>query len=638
MSDLLMSASNGDSAALADISELVALPSVVPLGRRAFIAGVAGTAAAATLTSTVDAAVPSGASYYKAIEPRRLADTRPGKPNPTPRYQRLSANKIRVKVAGNGGIDSNAVAAAISVAVIGIGTGGWVRATPAGQDSRVANVVLDTPDSVVTNLATVKLSDGSVPGVPAGYVDITGSSPYNVVIDISGVYLPTNTAVNGGKRRDGRLQHLPKVLRLAAGTSVRNKGKLTIPIPTSTGIPSKATAVVVNLTAANASGSGYMTAYPSGLANVPLAVNVNFAPGETRGAGATVKLGKSGGVNAFDVYVVGGARVYADISGYITGEDSADTDEGLFVPIVPVRLLDTRLPAHIALAGGKSRLWPGWTRPFTIPSNKHGFPNAVGGVVPVSGVAMNVTSVSSMNAGYITVLPAQTIRRTVSNLNVSRAGQTVANHVISQVSTKGVECYSRSGADVVCDVAGWYVGSPRPIALSNPPVDPPPPQAPFNWFLTVPKMSLQNFVIPNAISGDPVVDSGNTWHWTNTGMIGDDRASIVVFGHRTSGDGPYRNQHLLESGDQLYIDTTDQRQYRYRFVGEQLTGDSSFAILNAARSNSAGTTFTLVACTGRGTPQNPGVLNDQPLGGIAWRIVSTFVLVEWKDTAPRLSG
>ncbi len=120
-------------------------------------------------------------------------------------------------------------------------------------------------------------------------------------------------------------------------------------------------------------------------------------------------------------------------------------------------------------------------------------------------------------------------------------------------------------------------------------------------------------------------------------MIGSAGASIVVFGHRTSKGGPYRNQHFLVSGDRLFILTPDQRRYEYRFVGEQLTDHTARQILNSARSNSAGTTFTLVSCTGRGVPGAPGVRNDQPLGGIAWRLVSTFVLVGWTDERPSKS-
>lgn len=615
LSGVLNRADAGHAGALED--QAPTPPTV--LGRRVFIAGLAGATAAVTVGSSAHAAVPGGASYYAALDsPLRVADTRPGFPEKS--YARISANTIRIKLTDFPGVASNAVAAVISIAVIGNGAGGYVRATPAGDTSFVANVLLDAQDSVVTNLATVKLSaDGSV--------DITGSQPYNVVVDISGVYLPTTST-----RRGGRLKYLSSVFRIADNVSVPHNGKLQISVAGH--VPSSAAAVVVNLTAVFATGSGYLTAYPVGLASPPVVANVNFSTGETRGAGAIVKIGEAGGVRGFEVYLWGGARVYADISGYITGDTDEDSEAGLFVPIVPVRLLDTRRSADIA-SSGKRRLWPGWTRPFAIPANSSGFPAAAA----LSGLAMNVTSVASMNAGYITVLPAQTPRRIVSNLNISRPGQTVANHVVTQVSTKGVECYSWAGADVVCDVAGWYVGTAQPWTQPVP-TDPPPPGASLPWTLSVPDIkkrygqALVNQIRPDLFSADRVVDVGDSWHWTNTGLVGQS-ASVVIFGHRTSGSGPYYNQHRLNGANVLYVYTPDLRLFTYRRVREELTNSSATNILDATR-RVAGETISMVACTGRGTPQSPGVLNDQPSGGIAWRIITTFALESWTDISPSI--
>jgi hypothetical protein len=585
-----------------------------PLGRRAFIAGVAGVAGAASVVSRA-AAVAPGASFYTPVGPVRLADTRTYAPY-TSAYKvswyRISDRIIRIQVAGANGIPKEANAAVISIAVIGNGQPGWVRATPAGQDSYVANVLLDTADPVVTNLATVKLS-------ASGYIDIKGMNPNDVIIDISGYYTPTATKVRGG-----RLQLLPNVYRVAAGTPIGHYQTLTVAVPQ---VPTSAIAVVVNLTAHQTQAPGYVVAYPTGSA-VPDAANVNFGPGETRAAGAIVRLGQTKGVPAFDVFVIGGGKFYADVSGYITGPGDQEKEEGLFVPVEPVRLLDTRRRSDVALAGGKRRLWAGWTRPFKIPNGVLGFPRAVGGVVPVAGVAMNVTSTASMGPGFVTVLPAQTRRREVSNLNISRVGQTVSNHVISQASTAGIECYSISGSHIVCDVAGWYVGSPR-TATQGAPIDPDPPAAPLNWALNVPDMGLVNWVEADVFGGRSVVDRGESWHWTDTGLVGAVGASIVAFGHRTSAGGPYRYQHVLRpNGSLMYVYTADERVYTYRYVGYRITNASAWNILNAARAT-PGSTFSLVSCTG--TRTQPTI---QPSGSVVFRLISTFVLESWADTSP----
>ncbi len=591
-------------------------PGLRPLGRRAFIAGVAGVASAASMVSrsAAAAAVTPGASFYTPMEPVRLADTRTYAPYASAYkvfWNRISDRIIRIQVAGANGIPAIANAAVISIGVIGNGQPGWVRATPAGQDSFVANVSLNAADRVVTNLATVKLSS-------SGYIDIKGLNPNNVVIDISGFYTPTSTKVRGG-----RLQLLSTVYRVADGTPIGHNRTLTVTVPQ---VPTSAIAVVVNLTAKQPEAAGYVTAYPTG-SPVPDAANVNFGPGETRAAGAIVKLGQTKGVPAFDVFVIGGTKFIADVSGYITGPGDHETDEGLFVPVEPVRLLDTRRRSDVTLAGGKRRLWPGWTRPFKIPNGVLGFPRAVGGVVPVVGVAMNVTSAASMGPGFVTVLPAQTLRREVSNLNISRAGQTVSNHVISQASTAGIECYSLSGSHMVCDVAGWYVGSPQ-TATQRVPIDPDPPAASLNWALHVPDMGLANWVESDVGGGESVVDRGQSWHWTNTGLVGQVGASIVAFGHRTSSGGPYRYQHVLRpNGSLMHVYTADKRVYTYRYAGYRITNASAWNILNAARAT-PGSTFSLVSCTG--TRTQPTL---EPNGSVVFRLISTFNYVTWADTS-----
>jgi hypothetical protein len=560
------------------------------------------------------AAVAQGASFYTPMEPVRLADTRTYAPYTRANkvyWKRISDRIIRIQVAGANGIPKAANAAVISMAVIGNGQPGWVRATPAGQDSFVANVSLDTADPVVTNLATVKLSAG-------GYIDIKGLNPNDVTIDISGYYTPTATKVRGG-----RLRLFSTVYRVAAGTPIGHYQAITVVVPQ---VPASAIAVVVNLTAHETQAAGYVAAYPTG-SPVPNAVNVNFGPGETRAAGAIVKLGQSNGVPAFDAFVIGGAKLFADVSGYITGPRDQEMEEGLFVPVEPVRLLDTRRGSDVALAGGKRRLWAGWTRPFRIPNGVLGFPRAVGGVVPVAGVAMNVSSTASMGPGFVTVLPAQTRRREVSNLNISRAGQTVSNHVISKASTAGIECYSLSGSHIVCDVAGWYVGSPQ-TATEGVPIDPDPPAAPLNWVISVPDMGLSNWVEADIGGGESVVDRGQSWHWTNTGLVGEVGASIVAFSHRTSAGGPYRYQHVLRpNGSLMYVYTADERVYTYRYIGYRITNASAWNILNAARAT-PGSTFSLVSCTG--TRTQPTL---EPNGSVVFRLISTFVLESWADTS-----
>jgi sortase (surface protein transpeptidase) len=228
-----------------------------------------------------------------------------------------------------------------------------------------------------------------------------------------------------------------------------------------------------------------------------------------------------------------------------------------------------------------------------------------------------------MGAGFFTMLPAQTPRRVVSNLNVTGPEQTVANQAVVRASRKGIACYSQRGAHVVFDLTGWYTGAPV-AATTGVPVNPNPPPAQLPWRVEVPRMGLANSVFGGA--PDPIVDAGHSWHWTGTGLVGELSRHVVLFGHRTEGPAPwynggvYRYQHELRAGDLMYIYTADNRVFTYRMVAEYLTSKYTNDILDATR-RIGGETVSLVACT------QPNRLPTN----VNYRLISTFLLVEWAD-------
>lgn len=561
------------------------------LGRRTFIAGAAGAVVGASTLGSAAHAVEPGASFFRAESPRRLCDTRLGTG-----FVRLDGNTIRVKVAGNGSISTVAVAAVLTVTAVNLrGGGNWVAAYPAGGAfSGTSNLNCAFFDHRVANLVTVKLGAGGA--ATRGWVEIKTLGPAEVIVDVAGVYLPTVAPVREGRfvavdpvRRpvDTRETGAPKP---GAGAVVRvNLNGI---------VPSDALAVVANLTGVEASGRGFLTAYPRGGVR-PDTSNLNLQPGETRAVGIMTKLGFTDGITGIDVYTLRGAHVVVDVAGYITGPSAPLSDAGLFVPINPVRLLDTR--------NDKRRLWPGWTRASKLPAPVN---------TKSQAVAMNLTVTRTMNRGFFTMLGAQTLRRVVSNLNATGPGQTIANHAVVRSSTAGIECFSQKGAHIIFDLTGWFTGAPA-AATQPVPLNPPPPAAPLPWTLNVPKMGLVNGVF--AGSPNPIVDSGNTWHWTGTGLVGQ-ATNIAVFGHRTEAGGPYRYQHNLRAGDLLYVTTPDNRLYTYRMTAEYLTSKFSSDILAATR-RIGGETFALVACT---------KLNRLPTS-LEYRMVSIFALVEWAD-------
>ena len=79
------------------------------------------------------------------------------------------------------------------------------------------------------------------------------------------------------------------------------------------GVPSGATAVVLNVTAVDASASGYVTVYPDGSAR-PLASNLNVGPGQTVPNLVVAKLGSNGKVCLYNH--AGTVDLVADVNGY----------------------------------------------------------------------------------------------------------------------------------------------------------------------------------------------------------------------------------------------------------------------------------------------------------------------------------
>jgi sortase (surface protein transpeptidase) len=559
-------------------------------GRRAFIAGSVGAVAGATLLSGAAQAVEPGASFFEVVAQRRLCDTRtrPGAPVGYG-YQRLGAKWIRVGITGQPGVPADAVAAVLSVTAVSRGAGwNFVTVFPAGEPMPdTSSVNLGAFDGAVANLVTIKLGGGAV--------DLTSYVDCDLIVDLIGVYRPTSEPVAAGRLVAFESAVRALDTRSAAPPAVGSISRVNL----NGMVPSDATAVVGTLTAVTAAVAGFVTAFPRGTA-VPDTSNLNVGAGETRAVGVITRVGSEGGVLGVDLYNFCGAHLLFDVVGYMTGPNPrAVSADGLFVPITPTRVHDTRR--------AKMRVWHGGTTQFTLPA-------------PIStraqAIAMNLTVTNTVDAGFFTLYAAQTVRREVSNLNVTGSGQTVANNAISRISSAGVACYSYGAAHIICDVMGWYTGTPARITTS-PPYNPPPPGGPIPWIVQIPRIGLSHWVI----DGDAkrTVDSGRTWHWTGTGLVGQG-SNIVLFGHRTEAGGPYRNQHLIRGGDELIIYTSDQRRYTYRMVAEFITSKYADDILAATR-RVGGETMSIVACTRT---------NRLPTS-LEYRLITTFSLVGWED-------
>ena len=173
----------------------------------------------------------------------------------------------------------------------------------------------------------------------------------NIIVDAMGYFTPsTATAagrfvpINPRRSLDTRpTEHGPvpsgwTAHRPAAGESVR------VEVPAGIGVPATGlSALVVNVTATDSIGAGFLQALPTGSA--PGATStVNYVASDTAATHAIVPLGADGTIS---VYTSNSSHIVVDVMGYITDGTAPASTTGLFVPIAPARYYDSRsTPTH----------------------------------------------------------------------------------------------------------------------------------------------------------------------------------------------------------------------------------------------------------------------------------------------------
>jgi hypothetical protein len=207
------------------------------------------------------------------------------------------------------------------------------------------------------------------------------------------------------------------------------------------------TAVVMNVTVQGPTAAGYLAAWPSGEPQ-PLVANLNFGPGQTVPNLVTVKVGANGRVNIFNS--AGMANVIADVMGYYT--TSRPSSGGLFTPLVPSRILDSRTGLG---RGGVAAPIP--------PNGSIDVPVTGLGGVPSSGVsavALNLVVDSPTAEGYLTTWPTGEVRPLAATHNFV-PGLTVGNFVLAKVGANGrISIFNSAGTThVIADVVGYFSSS-----------------------------------------------------------------------------------------------------------------------------------------------------------------------------------
>jgi len=401
-------------------------------------------AIAASATVAPHAATPVMGSYV-SVTPFRISDTRPnsGQPNAGKTLTAAATLSVQVTGVGTAPVPAGASAAVLNVTAVNPTASGFLTVFPAGTTMPTVSNLNFKPAVTVANLVTVPLSSSGMVSI----YNHAGST--NVVVDVDGYY--TSTPLTNGSGLYNSLSPTRVLGSLQIGTAVGPNISSSVTVAgtaAADGVPSNATAVVANVTAAHGTRSSYLTVYPAGVTPMPTASNVNFVAGQAVPNRVTVGVGAGGQIEVYNH--AGTVNVDVDVDGYYTGAGGTGS---VFVPITPVRVSDTRTRS---LVGTETSIAANTTEKFNLATSASGIP------ATASAVAANFTVVAGDAPGYLTAYPTSDATVPVASDVNWIANEIVPNFTIADTAGTGnVNVYNSRGATInlAIDAFGYFTAS-----------------------------------------------------------------------------------------------------------------------------------------------------------------------------------
>ncbi|WP_301651060.1 LamG-like jellyroll fold domain-containing protein [Streptomyces arenae] len=405
------------------------------------------------------------AGYHQAVTPTRILDTRSASgltytsgitagastiTTDSVTHLKIAGDTVTTPVSGAPAtIPSTVTAVAVDVTATAQTDSGYVTTYADGTQRPKTSSTNFAASTTATGYQIVPVgNDGKIDlythidsstGTAALIIDVTGYFTSDPTLTGNQTYTPLGSAVRALDTRSS-VAHtsLTSTGTVAAGTN------FTLQITGLNGIPSNATAVAVNLAAANATGSGYLQAYATGYAPTA-ATSLSFNTGNAIASlSGDVPIGTSGTITV-SVHT-NATAVLADISGYYT----TGTTGQKFHTINPTRLVDTRSGI-------------GGTSTPVAANTAYNLTSAITQQVTTATtptLAAMVTVNGPTAGGNAIVYPTSTGKPSpaTSNLNWG-TGDTLANLTLTPTDTNGqISIYNSSTgtADFIVDSSGYY--------------------------------------------------------------------------------------------------------------------------------------------------------------------------------------
>ncbi len=374
------------------------------------------------------ASAPTATRFVALPTAQRVVDTRTGLGT----SQGPKTGRFTVDL-GSAVPDVGATTAVLNVTVLNATRRGFVVVFPSGaRQPGTSNVNVEA--AVPGKLANTQANEVFVRLSQRRQVDVVvDSTTAQVVVDVVGYLTPNaNPAA-------GRLKTVP-VSRLLDSRTTAERSRSGEVVVDLTGTPAAtATAVILNVTATETTGRGFITAYPTGTTK-PETSNVNYERGQTQANEVLVRVGQGSKVT---LDVATAAAVVVDLVGAVDAPGTSGGSDYASLA-TPQRLLDTRNGTGVK--AGRKRGTVDLVLPSTLPAG-------------VTGVVLNVTAVGADRPGFVTVFPGGTAVPATSNVNFS-TGLAQANEVLTAVGAgRTVSLFVGGARDpqthLVADVVGY---------------------------------------------------------------------------------------------------------------------------------------------------------------------------------------
>jgi hypothetical protein len=327
-----------------------------------------------------------------------------------------------------------ATAVALNVTVVDAAEAGSLTVWPAGQARPAAPNLEFGPGSIVADLVAIPLGlDGTV----AIFNDSPGTA--DVVADMEGYFYDASYGGGYTPLRPARLCDTRSLDEVGYTTPCTGKApqsgqSLEVNVAGMGGVPATgATEVMLDVVATEATGSGFLTVYPSNDVQ-PGTSDLNYTAGQVVSNHVLVPVGPDGGVLVASS--AGDPQIVVDVDGYYS-----DSAPGVFHPLPPMSIASGRIPPSATLA----------------------LKIAGSGGVPATGataVALQVTA-SGNQASFLTAHPGDGTLPLASDLDWA-GGESVTGLLAVGVPVTGtgsgsVDLYNYAGdANVEVTVVGWY--------------------------------------------------------------------------------------------------------------------------------------------------------------------------------------